>query len=73
MLKIERALRHRRLTMAELLDVTGASIATMKRDLKAMREELDAPLVYDQFDKGYRLTGDWPGVLASAVSKLELD
>ena len=32
--------------------------ATLKRDLEYLRDRLDAPIVYDRFDNGYRFGGD---------------
>ena len=37
------------------------SRATLKRDLQCLRERLDAPIVYDQLDNGYRFSSSTPG------------
>lgn len=71
LLKIERALRSGDRTMADLRSVTGASLATTKRDFVLLREELGAPIVYDRWRQAYRLTGEWPGVLAAAIPRLD--
>jgi predicted DNA-binding transcriptional regulator YafY len=53
--KIERALRHRGcVSFAALQEELDVSPATLKRDLQYLRDRLDAPIVYDRFDNGYR-------------------
>ncbi len=53
--KIERLLRARGCVSFELLlTELGVSRATLKRDLQYLRDRLDAPIVYDRFDNGYR-------------------
>jgi len=44
----------------------GVSLATFKRDLKLMRDEMGAPIVYDRHEQRYRLRpgAQWDGVLA---------
>jgi predicted DNA-binding transcriptional regulator YafY len=41
-----------------LLAELEVSPATLKRDLQYLRERMDAPIVYDRFDNGYRLLAD---------------
>lgn len=54
--KIELLIRSRGcVSFATLLDELGVSRATLKRDLEYLRSRLDAPIVYDRFDNGYRL------------------
>jgi predicted DNA-binding transcriptional regulator YafY len=38
----------------ELLNELEVSRATLKRDLQYLRDRLDAPIVYDRFENGYR-------------------
>jgi predicted DNA-binding transcriptional regulator YafY len=53
--KIERLLRHRGcVSFAALQEELDVSPATLKRDLQYLRDRLDAPIVYDRFDNGYR-------------------
>lgn len=57
--KIEMLIRSRgSVSFATLLDELGVSRATLKRDLEYLRERLDAPIVYDRFDNGYKLQAD---------------
>jgi predicted DNA-binding transcriptional regulator YafY len=57
--RIERLIRARGcVTFAELLQELGVSPATLKRDLEYLRSRLDAPIVYDRHDNGYRLQAD---------------
>jgi len=57
--KIEMLIRSRgSVSFAELMDELGVSRATLKRDLEYLRERLDAPIVYDRFDNGYKLQAD---------------
>jgi predicted DNA-binding transcriptional regulator YafY len=57
--KIERLLRHRGcVSFAALQEELGVSPATLKRDLQYLRDRLDAPIVYDRFDNGYRFEQD---------------
>lgn len=57
--KIERLLRHRGcVSFAELREELDVSPATLKRDLQYLRDRLDAPIVYDRFDNGYRFEQD---------------
>ena len=54
--KIETLIRNRGcVSFAALLDELGVSRATLKRDLEYLRSRLDAPIVYDRDDNGYRL------------------
>ncbi len=53
--KIERLLRSRGcVSFAVLLHDLAVSPATLKRDLQFLRDRLDAPIVYDRLDNGYR-------------------
>lgn len=57
--KIERLLRHRGcVSFAVLQEELDVSPATLKRDLQYLRDRLDAPIVYDRFDNGYRFEQD---------------
>jgi len=57
--KIEMLIRSRgSVSFAALMDELGVSRATLKRDLEYLRERLDAPIVYDRFDNGYKLQAD---------------
>lgn len=57
--RIERLIRARGcVTFAELLQELGVSPATLKRDLEYLRSRLDAPIVYDRHDNGYRLQAE---------------
>lgn len=61
--KLERRLRTGSADFEQLRGcVEGVSAATLKRDLKAMREELGAPIRYERADGMYHLGGDWGGV-----------
>ncbi len=61
---IERALRTGRPTFERLMSASGASRATLKRDMHLMRSELGAVIQYDRRSGGYRLAGQWAGVAA---------
>jgi predicted DNA-binding transcriptional regulator YafY len=53
--KIELLLRRRGcVSFAQLQSELEVSPATLKRDLQYLRERLDAPIVYDTFERGYR-------------------
>jgi predicted DNA-binding transcriptional regulator YafY len=53
--KIERLLRHRgSVSFETLLEELDVSRATLKRDLQYLRDRLNAPIVYDRDDNGYR-------------------
>jgi predicted DNA-binding transcriptional regulator YafY len=57
--KIEMLIRSRgSVSFAALMEELGVSRATLKRDLEYLRERLDAPIVYDRFDNGYKLQAD---------------
>lgn len=57
--KIERLLRARGcVSFAVLQEELDVSPATLKRDLQYLRDRLDAPIVYDRFDNGYRFEQD---------------
>lgn len=61
--RIERRLRSGQATFEQLRGCVGdVSAATLKRDLKAMREELGAPIHWDSGNRAYHLAGEWPGV-----------
>lgn len=56
--KIERLIRNRGCVAFDaLLAELEVSPATLKRDLQYLRERLDAPIVYDRLDNGYRFAG----------------
>ncbi len=61
-LQIEHMLRSGGADFQQLRGRLGVSPATLKRDLKAMREELGAPIQYDRLADQYRLTSPWPGI-----------
>lgn len=53
--KIELLLRSRgSVSFAALREELAVSPATLKRDLQYLRDRLNAPIVYDAFDNGYR-------------------
>ena len=53
--KIEMLLRSRGcVSFAALRETLDVSPATLKRDLQYLRDRLNAPIVYDAFDNGYR-------------------
>ena len=55
--KIELLLRSQGcVSFAALRDELDVSPATLKRDLQYLRDRLNAPIVYDAFDNGYRFT-----------------
>jgi predicted DNA-binding transcriptional regulator YafY len=57
--KIEMLIRNRGcVSFAELMGELGVSRATLKRDLEYLRARMDAPIVYDRFDNGYKLDAD---------------
>lgn len=45
-------------SFAELSSAVEVSRATLKRDLQYLRVRMDAPIVYDRFESGYRLQAD---------------
>ena len=56
--RIEMLIRNRGLVSFEALQADlEVSRATLKRDLQYLRERLDAPIVYDRADNGYRFDG----------------
>ncbi|MBX3603829.1 MAG: WYL domain-containing protein [Piscinibacter sp.] len=56
--KIEMLLRSRGcVSFAALGEALSVSRATLKRDLQYLRERLNAPIVYDAHDNGYRFDG----------------
>jgi predicted DNA-binding transcriptional regulator YafY len=57
--KIEMLIRNRGCVSFDgLLAELEVSRATLKRDLAYLRERMDAPIVYDRFDNGYRFDAD---------------
>jgi predicted DNA-binding transcriptional regulator YafY len=57
--KIEMLIRTRgSVSFATLMEELGVSRATLKRDLEYLRARLDAPIVYDRFDNGYKMQAD---------------
>jgi predicted DNA-binding transcriptional regulator YafY len=57
--KIEMMIRARSsVRFDELLAEVEVSKATLKRDLHYLRSRMDAPIVYDRFDNGYKLQAD---------------
>lgn len=63
--KIETMIRHRAeeglVTFAEMLSELEVSRATLKRDLEYLRDRLNAPIVYDRFQNGYRFDNQVKG------------
>jgi len=59
LLVIEMLIRNRGcVSFADLIGELGVSRATLKRDLEYLRARMDAPIVYDRFDNGYKLDAD---------------
>ena len=59
--RIEMLIRNRGLVSFETLQRDlEVSRATLKRDLQYLRERLDAPIIYDRADNGYRFDGQAP-------------
>ena len=57
--KIEMMIRTRSpVSFEDLLAGVEVSRATLKRDLQYLRSRMDAPIVYDRFDNGYKLHAD---------------
>ena len=57
--KIEMMIRTRSpVSFEDLLAGVEVSRATLKRDLQYLRSRMDAPIVYDRFDNGYKLQAD---------------
>ena len=57
--KIEMLIRNRGcVSFVDLMGELGVSRATLKRDLEYLRARMDAPIVYDRFDNGYKLDAD---------------
>jgi len=68
--KIEMLIRHRGcVSFAVLMDELDVSRATLKRDLEYLRSRMDAPIVYDRFDNGYKFDLQ-PGNRAQAQHEL---
>ena len=56
--RIELAIRGRQgVSFGDLLKELEVSPATLKRDLQYLRDRLQAPIVYDAHDNGYRFAG----------------
>ncbi|HIU73851.1 MAG TPA: WYL domain-containing protein [Candidatus Aphodousia faecipullorum] len=54
LMKIDRLIAEKGVaTLSELMQATGASIATTKRDIAYMREQLKAPIVFSRMRGGY--------------------
>ena len=54
--KIEQLIRHRgSVSFAQLLAALEVSPATLKRDLRYLREQLGTPVEYDAFDRTYHV------------------
>jgi predicted DNA-binding transcriptional regulator YafY len=69
--KIELLLRGRGcVSFAGLREELDVSPATLKRDLQYLRDRLDAPIVYDALDNGYRFEAPSPGGAKSARHEL---
>ena len=45
------------LRFSELLQRLAVSPATLKRDLKYLREQLGTPIAYDAFERSYKIAG----------------
>jgi predicted DNA-binding transcriptional regulator YafY len=57
--KIEMMIRARSaVSFDDLLAGVEVSRATLKRDLQYLRSRMDAPIVYDRFENGYKLQAD---------------
>ncbi len=71
---MERLLRYGGVvSAARLRALTGASLATFKRDLEILRSEFGAEIVYDPAEGGYRLlNADWQGVIEKALHEINL-
>jgi len=62
-IRIERRLRSGSATFEQLRGcVDYISAAALKRDLKAMREELGAPIRWERAQNAYLLAAEWQGV-----------
>jgi predicted DNA-binding transcriptional regulator YafY len=69
--KIELLLRSRGcVSFAALREELDVSPATLKRDLQYLRDRLNAPIVYDAYDKGYRFEAATPGTTNGARQEL---
>lgn len=72
MLRIERMLRRARCVSFKAMRAEcECSVATLKRDLRFLRDELGAPLLFDRRETAYRLAGNWAGVQAMIFAQLE--
>lgn len=69
MVRIEKLVRTGEATADTLCWALQCSLATLKRDLRTLREEFGMPLLYDRAGgKTYRLVAPWPG-LSEAVQR----
>jgi predicted DNA-binding transcriptional regulator YafY len=60
--KIEMLIRNRGcVSFAVLKEELGVSPATLKRDLEYLRSRMNAPIVYDRFQSGYKFDAVQPG------------
>lgn len=72
LLRIEAMLRNRQApTFLDMRHACRCSVATLKRDLRCMREELGAPVHFDVSERGYRLIDEWPGVLPALFEQAQ--
>jgi predicted DNA-binding transcriptional regulator YafY len=70
LLQIERRLQvGNGATFAELEKLLLVSAATVKRDLRLLREQLGAPIFFDRVEGRYRFVDRWVGVLAHLVQE----
>lgn len=56
-------------TFAELEKLLRVSAATVKRDIRLLREQLGAPIFFDKTEGRYRFVDRWIGVLAHLVQE----
>ena len=69
--KIELLLKSRGcVSFAALIEALQVSPATLKRDLRYLRDRMDAPIVYSAFDNGYRFGAGSAGLAAGARHEL---
>jgi predicted DNA-binding transcriptional regulator YafY len=57
-------------TFAELEKMLAVSAATLKRDLRILREQLDAPIEYDRNGYRYSITKTWCGVVCHLLTEV---
>lgn len=69
--KIDQLLNERRIVPIEVfLDALGVSRATFKRDLEYLRDRLNAPIVWDAHERGYRFGAQDPRMRQYALPGL---